>query len=139
MPDLIGSYRKSVTETKLKKFYSVMNQAIKLAEVDNGELPMRLPQRGDAFGDWYNTYLDKNIKSLSKQYYAQYFHVAFADGSGFAAYIPPNNNAYLDSISAYIFYCIDYKYCSMDTYNGNNGPLFSESNNRVFLFCCTSK
>ena len=141
MPALIGSYRKSVTETKLKKFYSVMNQAIKLAEVDNGELSMWLPQRGDAFGDfgeWYNAYLDKNIKSLSKQYYAQYYHVAFADGSGFAAYIPPTGQGYLDSIGAYIFYCIDYKYCSMDALDGNNAPVYSESNSydgiHTFLF-----
>ena len=139
MPVLIGSYRKSVTATKLEKFYSIMNQAIKLAEVDNGEASMWLPQQGDAFGDfgqWYNTYLDKNIKSLSKNYYSQYYHVAFADGSGFAAYIPPSDQEGANLVSAYIFYCLDYKYCAMDTYE--NGTVFSENKSfdgiHTFLF-----
>ncbi len=137
MPALIGSYRRSVTETKLQKFYSVMNQAIKLAEVDNGELSMWVPQRGDDsgdFGEWYNTYLDKNIKFLSKNYYSHYYHVAFADGSGFAAYIPSTSLPNADSVSAYIFYCTDYKYCFMPGSNGNFSEEDSYDGVHTFLF-----
>ena len=38
MPTLIGKYQKRETVTKLQKFYSIMQQAIKLSEVHNGEL-----------------------------------------------------------------------------------------------------
>ena len=144
MPALIGSYRKSVTEAKLKKFYSIMNQAVKLAEVENGEASMWMPQRGDDFadfGEWYNKYLDKNIKSLSKNYSGHYYHVAFADGSGFAAYIP-TESMLLESISAYIFYCTDYKYCSMPQYDSGDDVAFSETNSfdgkYTFLFSICS-
>lgn len=37
IPTLVQSYKKHVIETRLKKFYSMMNQAIKLSEVENGE------------------------------------------------------------------------------------------------------
>ena len=147
MPVLVGSYRKTVTETKLQKFYSIMNQAIKLAEVDYGEASMWVPQRGDDNGDfgvWYNTYLDKNIKSLSKNYYDLYYHVAFSDGSGFAAYIPkaPSDGTAMGPVRAYIFYCTDYKYCSMPTYEGTSGTTFDERNSydgkHTFLFSICS-
>lgn len=36
IPTLIQSYKKSVIETRLAKFYSVMNNAIRMAEVDYG-------------------------------------------------------------------------------------------------------
>jgi len=37
IPNLMGEYRKRVTETRLAKFYSVMNQAIERAEADYGD------------------------------------------------------------------------------------------------------
>lgn len=37
IPSLIADYRKDVTETRLKKFYSIMNQAILQSVNDNGE------------------------------------------------------------------------------------------------------
>jgi len=37
MPALIAKYQKQVTITKLKKVYSILNQAMKLSEVDNGD------------------------------------------------------------------------------------------------------
>ena len=36
IPTLIQSYKKSVVETRLAKFYSVMNNAIRMAEIDYG-------------------------------------------------------------------------------------------------------
>lgn len=37
IPTLIQQHRKQVIETRLKKFYSSVNQAVKLAEVDFGD------------------------------------------------------------------------------------------------------
>lgn len=38
LPNLIADYRNNVVETRLKKFYSLMNQAILQSIVDNGEV-----------------------------------------------------------------------------------------------------
>lgn len=38
IPTLISNYKKHTIETKLKRFYSTMNQAIKLSEIDNGSI-----------------------------------------------------------------------------------------------------
>ncbi len=38
IPTLIMHHRKQVIETRLKKFYSMFNQAILLSTVDNGEI-----------------------------------------------------------------------------------------------------
>jgi len=56
MPSLIQNYRNKVVETRLQKFYSTMNQAIALAEIDYG------PRE-----DWYNLYdvdTDKNGNAI---------------------------------------------------------------------------
>ena len=38
IPTLMANHRKQVVETSLEKFYSTMNQAIKMAEVDYGDV-----------------------------------------------------------------------------------------------------
>lgn len=38
IPTLISNYRKHVVETRLEKFYSEINQAIKISEVENGDI-----------------------------------------------------------------------------------------------------
>jgi prepilin-type N-terminal cleavage/methylation domain-containing protein len=74
MPALISNHRKNVTLTKLKKVYSVMNQAYGLAVVENGDFEnwaMDVNNEGDPFQpsllqpslDWYNTYLAKHIQA----------------------------------------------------------------------------
>ncbi len=37
IPNLVQSYKKKVVETRLLQFYSIMNQAVKLSEIDHGE------------------------------------------------------------------------------------------------------
>ncbi len=56
LPTLIQSHRKQVVETRLKKFYSTINQAIQMAEVDYGDRTY-----------WYNLSdvdIDKNGNSV---------------------------------------------------------------------------
>ena len=93
LPGIMEGYEKKVTANKLKKFYTVMMQAILLAENTNGELKSWMPTAdqvlsGQGFEDWYNMYLDKNISSLHKEKLdAKFFQVTFLDGSGFSGYI----------------------------------------------------
>ena len=37
IPSLITSYNKKITETRLEKFYSIFNQAIRLSVAENGD------------------------------------------------------------------------------------------------------
>lgn len=79
IPTLIANHKKQTVETKLAKFYSVMGQAIKLAEVDNGDkkywhqfennVPVDSegnPIVGKSLVEiWVNTYLAPNLKIVS--------------------------------------------------------------------------
>lgn len=89
LPSILSNQRKKVAETKLAKIYSIMNQAITLSEVENGEKESWLwnglttSQYEDTL-EWYNKYLAKYIKTTkiektntSKEYLFLYF----ADGS----------------------------------------------------------
>ena len=62
-PIMITKYQKQVTVERLKKFYSVMQNAIRLSEYDNGEM-----------ADWdfpKDTY-DRNMKTFFDRYYRPY-------------------------------------------------------------------
>lgn len=65
IPLLISGYRKSVIETRLKVFYSNINQAIIMSEKDNGDI-----MGWDKMGyptplAWYKNYLANYLQTLS--------------------------------------------------------------------------
>ncbi len=125
MPALITKYQKKVTSQKLKKFYTVMSQAIKLSEVENGPYPDWAPVTDggnlpvEELITWYNTYLDKYIVSIDKRKPdSSHYQVAFKDGSGMNFYVNDHDKC------IYIFYCTDYKHCDSESYNGRTTFLF---------------
>lgn len=67
IPTLISNHNKKVVETKLLRVHSVMNQAIKMSTVDNGEtvtwkgIGNKSATYDDCL-DWFNTYLAKYLK-----------------------------------------------------------------------------
>lgn len=115
IPNLIQSYKKRVVETRLARFHSMMNQAIKLSEVDNGpkeywttmkdgfmdinDAPDALPPK-----DWYDKYLKNYIKVLKVETNGENAHdkkvdLYFPDGSmatisGSSWVLYPNANDY---------------------------------------------
>ena len=60
IPTLISSYNKKVVETKLLRVYSVMNNAIKMSTIDNGEtVNWETLDNNSTYDDvleWYNKY-----------------------------------------------------------------------------------
>ncbi|MBE7709191.1 MAG: type II secretion system protein [Cyanobacteria bacterium SIG32] len=76
IPTLISNYKKQVVETKLSKFYTTMNQAIRLSEVDNGSIltwkRLEVDEIVDSEGnqqkittnslEWFNKYIAPYIK-----------------------------------------------------------------------------
>lgn len=99
LPTLVQKYRNRVVETRLQKFYSAINQAVKMAEVEYGDKKIWYEDLGgnqlDSHGNpiegsskvdiWFTKYLAPHIKIVKKTiendgkptYY-------FADGSALA-------------------------------------------------------
>ena len=84
LPNLIYNYKKSVVETRLQKVYSVMNQAVMLSEVENGDKKDWYEMFPASSLDWYNTYLAKYIKSTRVVNNSGAITIYFADGSALA-------------------------------------------------------
>jgi len=70
IPALIQSHKKQVVETKLKMFYSVINQSVKMSEIDNGPIETWLWQKDDT-ENFYNTYLKNYLETLDIQEVSQ--------------------------------------------------------------------
>lgn len=69
MPSLIANHNKRVVETRLKKFYSSINQAIKMAELDYGERDV-----------WYEDNSEHDLQlAWLKKYIVPYMNVIKVD------------------------------------------------------------
>ncbi len=94
LPTLIQKHRRSVVETSLKKFYTNMNQAIKLSVVENGETKYWTFGDADNANDieaFFNKYLKKYVKVLKTDKITNAngklrFAIYFSDGSGAMIY-----------------------------------------------------
>ncbi|MDR1327482.1 MAG: type II secretion system GspH family protein [Heliobacteriaceae bacterium] len=82
LPNLIYNHTKSVVETRLKKVYSTMNQAVMLAEAEHGDKKDWYEEYPARPLDWYNTYLAKHINSVKvDEDSLGRITIYFADGS----------------------------------------------------------
>lgn len=113
LPTVLHNYKKQEVETKIKKFYTTMAQAVKLSEADNGPAYYWTKEARKVNEDgsvtnisgtmaFYNNYLAKYLKRLP-QMDKDSVVVILADGSYF----------YMN-----IGYCLDIKY----DYNGKKPP-----------------
>ena len=91
IPTLISSYKKHAAETKLRYFYSMMTNAIKLSEVENGPIE-QWTNVLDA-EDFFNTYLKKYIKTAASNSVTEKcadcrseYYVAFPNGTAMTIY-----------------------------------------------------
>ncbi len=83
MPVLVQNYKRIETASRLKKFYSMMNQAIKLSELDNGDADTwtkadtQTDEEGNTDGDAQNVV----VKDFFMKYLAPYIkYVKYEDG-----------------------------------------------------------
>ena len=101
IPNVTAHYRKKTVEAKLKKFYTTINQAVKLSEAQNGDaVYWDVPDMSsyDASEQWYKQYLDKYIKSLDiKRNVGDYtIWVELPDGCGFGIRFSSKESTYFD-------------------------------------------
>lgn len=95
MPTLIEKHQKAVVETRLKHFYSVVNNALRMAAGDNGDVEDCLPARKNNTYEETLTYLQEYIFPYIK--YTKYSKcstncpycvcVYLTDGSMFMTYV----------------------------------------------------
>ena len=88
LPALIQHYKRQDIETRLQKFYSTMNQAIKQSELDNGDFStweFGIQLNGDDNDnniEWYKKYLDPYLQTLKVEIDSNnYIRIYFTDGS----------------------------------------------------------
>ena len=90
LPTLIANYNKQVVATKLKKFYTIMNQAVKLSEVKYGEFKYWdntfTGNDADAMEAWWDKYFRPYIKTLKTDQNGRSLLVYLADGTKFAIF-----------------------------------------------------
>lgn len=130
IPGLIAKYHRQKVETKLKKFSSAINQAMRMSIAEHDDLVFdnvtaeNMGNRGQILKEWYDENLMKYLKAeYSKDYSpdkSAYVKVELLDGSGFVSYI---SNA---GSGIHFFYCIDAndKSCKPESYDGRNTFLF---------------
>ena len=108
LPTVINNYKKKVVVTKMKKFYTTMNQAVKLATIENGDnIYWNVDNKSinlvpDATLDWYNKYLAKYFNDADVEKINDGIVVKLNDGSGFGIYNPCASN-----VCPHVIYYVD--------------------------------
>lgn len=142
MPSLIQNYRKTEYSSRLKKFYSMMEQAIIMSELDNGQISDWVrsgDSQLDEDGDYDFEANGKITKEFFTRYLAPYFkYTNITDGKNL---IDENNEKTWEyttihlvdgsTISLFNGSCIDVIF---DT-NGNVPPNEYARDQFRFLFC----
>lgn len=146
LPTVIKKYKRQVVETKLEKFYSLMNQAVNLSLAEHGEIPLE-NQSGEGntnsayITEWYKTYITKYIKLIKEEGPEKnraYYRVAFLDGSGFNSYFSTPTEDNNQMANMYIFFCLDYSKCELGKYDGINQFLFVYQRSKRRVVPCYS-
>lgn len=124
IPTIVTKYRRQATETRLKKFYSVVNQAIQMSIAEKGSITLEDQNNQNATNseyitNWYQQNITKYIKTLKGEAFNDtYYKVSFVDGSGFSSYMNGTNKIY-------IFYCLNFDNCNGGSFDGKNTFLFT--------------
>lgn len=151
LPTLVGNYRKQVTVTRMEKFYSIMNQAVKLTAVNNNgtgdfsSVPnVAATFNAKAMEDWWREYVGKYVKTGEIKHKNNGIVVSLSDGSGaglFATGLPDNLSVPFPSASQgiHVIFCPEYKYCreSSDIIPSSGAQLKPDGKNS-FVFNFTS-
>lgn len=130
-PSIVRKYKRKTTETKLAKFYTIMNQAIRMSISEHGEILIDNTNKTSVSNSayiekWYKENITKYIKKIYEEgadKNGTYYRVSFIDGTGFNSYMSSSNPTTGKS-ALYIFYCIDYKNCKLGQFDGKNHFLF---------------
>lgn len=125
LPSLIGNYQKKQTAIQLKKFYSVMQQAINLSELQNGDIKYWDFEIGgnthtEIFTNTYLTPYLKIIKTYMPEDFPADIHYKCINGKNCDSYGEvKNNNPKLVLIDGTMILATDFVY----GYDIDNNPV----------------
>lgn len=136
IPTLISNHKKHIVETKLAKFYTNVNQAFLLSEVENG--PRNSWDYSLNSQDFYETYLAKYlnaVKKTDKHEDNRFLTVYFTDGTKASMGYTRCFNFYPKSVSKDSNACANYSTENKSAKYGKeqfNFIICSQSVNRSF-------
>lgn len=123
LPALIQHRQKIIIETRLKKFYTSINQALIMSEIKYGDKENWYIQNNE---DFYETYLKENLATLRTEDISNNEKLLYLkDGSGVILNI--YHACPSDKCGGHIVFCSEVKYCQ-------NGIDKSTYGSKQFLF-----
>ncbi len=135
IPSLVTKFRRQSAETQLKKFYTVINQAIEMGKAEYGDIEIEDKDKVDYdnaeyISSWMKKYITRYLKTLkSEKQDAKFYEVALNDGSGFIAEMyPPYDET--NTSHLYIFYCRNFNKCNKNIVDGENTFWFTYDTDR---------
>ncbi len=112
LPTLVQNYKKKEYSTKLKKFYSTMQQAIQLSEIDNGPasewIPVATENDEEGLQKYWDTYFAQYLKNPQKVYsYVNKWNQAcicyvLSDGIKYSIYRPKLVSPFQFGVTVYM-------------------------------------
>ena len=125
VPVCIENYRRVSVPAKLKKFYSSMNNALRLWYASSGNYAGSYSfessdiKNAQSLKNFYDNGIGKYLADMQEpETQSHYLTAVLNDGSGFYAYIGSTS-------VVYFFYCTEFKYCGGETYDGKTSFLFT--------------
>lgn len=147
LPALVANYRKNVTVTRMQKFYSVMNQAVRLTSVkanetgDFSSVPnVTIPHNAQAMEDWWKEYVGKYVKAGEILHKNNGIVISLSDGGGIGLYasgLAENQSLPCESAASciHVIFCTEYKYCrNADNLMPSSSTAIKTDGRNSFLF-----
>ncbi len=127
IPGLMTKYHRHVVETKLAKFDSIINQAVRMSIAENDDILYDPPADKANSPAYLKEWFDENLLKYMKADYdsslvdSSHYKINFLDGTGFVAYINANSD------TMHFFYCLNAgdKSCKPQSYDGKNTFVFN--------------
>ena len=140
LPSLITKCRRQEAATKLEKFHTIINQAVKMSIAEHGEIDLDNKNREDASNaeyieKWYKENITKYIKTIKEEgseKNSAYYKAAFVDGTGFNSFMGTSNPTTGKS-NLYIFFCLNYKKCTNGSFDGKDTFAFAYSSDKKMV------
>ena len=125
IPGLMTKYHRHVVETKLARFDSIINQAVRMSIAENDDIIYDPPADKANSPAYLKEWFDENLLKYMKADYDgnfisnRYYKVNFIDGTGFVAYLSDYGNIHF-------FFCMNAndKSCHPESYDGKNTFVF---------------
>jgi prepilin-type N-terminal cleavage/methylation domain-containing protein len=137
MPALMANYRKKVLETRIKKFYSVINQSVRMKQAQDGEFDTSMLTAAadpDVMLEFFNKNYAPYLKTTSVEKMTKGLAVGFPDGSGMYLFkTEAYGEWYQTAGCTYILFCVSYKNCKKLN-EANFSPHTLSDGKEVFTF-----